>query len=182
MHAEERQARLERQLKCKYWSEESDEAHRSVPTSCLDPLQLKLGFSHLSIFSQSAERVARAAPNGVKKGATFLLVFRCLNHTHSSRKAFNGVQKGHVHSKKHKPQKIFLLTIDSGSPPAGLKDDADSRGELSWAHRERTLSRRICSNSWPCKTLACILRMLSASVPFPSGWIEKQVYAPLNSL
>ena len=84
MHAEEssRQARLERELKCK--SAESEKAHRSVLTSCLDPLELKLGFSRMSIFSQSAEQAARAAPNGVKKGATFLLVFRCLNHTASS--------------------------------------------------------------------------------------------------
>ena len=48
-----------------------------------------IGFSHMSIFRQSAERAARAAPNGVMKGVTFLLVFRCLNHTASSRKAFN---------------------------------------------------------------------------------------------
>ena len=93
MHAEERQARLKCELKCKW--EESDKAHRSVPISCLDPLESKLGFSHLSIFSQSAERAARAAPNGVKKRATFLLVFRCLNHTASSRKAFNS-DEGHT--------------------------------------------------------------------------------------
>ena len=69
----------------------------------------------MSIFSQSAERAARAAPNGVKKWATFLLVFRCLNHTASSRKAFYGVQKGQGHSKKHKPsKKYFLWTIDFG--------------------------------------------------------------------
>ena len=74
MHAGERQERLEPELKSK--SEESDKAHRSVPTSCLDPLESKLGFSHMSIFSQAAERVARAVPDGVKKGATFLLVFR----------------------------------------------------------------------------------------------------------
>ena len=42
MHAEERQARLARELKCK--SEESDKAHCSVPTSCFDPLESKLGF------------------------------------------------------------------------------------------------------------------------------------------
>ena len=78
-------------------SEESVKAYRRVPTSCLGPLESKLGFSHLSIFSQSAERAARAAPNGVKKGATFLLLFRSLNHTDSSRKPFNGVQKGQVH-------------------------------------------------------------------------------------
>ena len=121
MHAEERQARLERELKCK--SEESDEAHRSVPTSCLDPLQSKLGFSHMSIFSQSAERSAPAAPNGVKKGATFLLVFRCLNHTASSRKAFNGVQKGQVHSKKHKPSKnIFVDDRVRGHHPRALSE------------------------------------------------------------
>ena len=117
MHEEEKQARLECELKCK--SEESDKAHRSVPTSCLDLLESKLGFSHMSIFSQSAERAARAAPNGVKKGATFLLVFRCLNHTASSRKAFNGVQKSQVHSKKHKPSKKFLRTIDSGVTTRG---------------------------------------------------------------
>ena len=100
---------------------ESDKAHRSVPTSCLDPLEWKVGFSHMSIFSQSAERAARAAPNGVKKGATFLLVFRCLNHTASSRKAFNGVQKGQGHSKKHKPSKKYFCGWSiSGSPPAGL--------------------------------------------------------------
>ena len=120
MHAEERQARLERELKCKW--EETDKAHRSAPASCLDPLQSKLGFSHKSFFSQSTERAARAAPNGVKKGATVLLVFRCLNHTASSRKAFNGVQKGQVHSKKQKPsKKYFCWRSTSGSPPAGLK-------------------------------------------------------------
>ena len=53
MHAEEtcmqrrdsealHEGRLERELKCK--SEESDEAHRSVPTGCLDPIESKLGF------------------------------------------------------------------------------------------------------------------------------------------
>ena len=97
VHAEEKQARLEGELKCR-GDRESDKAHR----------ESKLGFSHMSIFSQSAERAARAAPNGVKKGATFLLVFRCLNHTASSRKAFNGVQKGQGHSKKHKPSKKIL--------------------------------------------------------------------------
>ena len=104
------------------WSA-SDKAHRSVPTSCLDPLESKLGFSHMSIFSQSAERAARAAPNGVKKGATFLLVFRCLNHTASSRKAFNGVQKGQVHSKKHKPSKKYFYVDDRfrGHHPRTLK-------------------------------------------------------------
>ena len=102
-------------------SEESVKAYRSVPTSCLDPLESKLGFSHLSIFNQSAERAARAAPNGVKKGATFLLLFRSLNHTDSSRKPFNGVQKGQVHSKKHKPsKKIFYGRSTQGSPTAGL--------------------------------------------------------------
>ena len=104
-------------------SEESVKAYRSVLTSCLDSVESKLGFSHLSIFSQSAERAARAAPNGVKKGATFLLLFRSLNHTDSSRKLFNGVQKGQVHSKKHKPsKKYFCGRSTQGSPPAGLKD------------------------------------------------------------
>ena len=120
MHAEERQARFERELKCK--SEESDRAHRSVPTSCLYPLESKLGFSHMSIFSQSAERAAQAAPNGIKKWATFLVVFRCLNLTASPLKAFDGVQKGQVHSKKHKPsKKYFCWRSTLGSPPAGLK-------------------------------------------------------------
>ena len=121
MHAEQRQERLERELKCmsRQRLEESVKAYRSVPTSCLDPLESKLGFSNLSIFSQSTERAARAAPNGVKKGATFLLLFRSLNHTDSSRKPFNGVQKGQVHSKKHKPKKIFLWTIDSGVTTRG---------------------------------------------------------------
>ena len=49
MHAEKRQARLERELKCK--SEESEKAHRSVPTSCLDPLESKLGFSQMSFLA-----------------------------------------------------------------------------------------------------------------------------------
>ena len=74
-------------------------------------LELFLHFgrrTNMSIFSQSAERAAGAAPNGVKKGATFLLVFRCLNLTASSRKAFNGVQKGQVHSKKHKLSKKYF--------------------------------------------------------------------------
>ena len=109
MHAaaEGRQARLERELKC---------------MSRQRPVESKLGFSHLSIFSQSAERAARAAPNGVKKGATFLLLFRSLNHTDSSRKPFNGVQKGQVHSKKHKPsKKYFCGRSTHRSPPAGLQ-------------------------------------------------------------
>ena len=119
MHAGERQARLERELKC--MSEESDKVHRSVPTSCLDPLESKLGFSHMSIISHSAERAVRAAPNGVKKGVTFLLVFRCLNHTASSRKALYGVQKGKVHSKKHKPSKnIFVDDRLRGHHPRAL--------------------------------------------------------------
>ena len=37
--------RLEREFKCR--SEESDKPHPSVPTSCIDPLQSKLGFSHM---------------------------------------------------------------------------------------------------------------------------------------
>ena len=134
MHAGDRQARLECELKCK--SEESDKAHRSVSTSCLDPLESKLGFSHMSLFSQSAERAARAAPNGVKKGATFLLVFRCLDLTASSRKAFIGVQKGQVHSKKHKPsKKYFCGRSTSGSPPAGLK---------ARANLQKVMTRRDC--------------------------------------
>ena len=118
MHAQERQARLQRELKCK--SEESDKAHRSVPTSCLDPLESKLGFSHMSIFSQSAERSARAAPNGVKERATFLLVFQCLNHTAISREAFNGVQKGQVNSKNtctSRQKKFFLDDRFRGNHP-----------------------------------------------------------------
>ena len=63
----------------------------------------------MSIFSQSAERAAWAAPNGIKKGATFFLVFRCLNHTASPPTALNGVQKGQVHSKKHKPSKNIFV-------------------------------------------------------------------------
>ena len=97
-------------------------AHR--PAVSIRLSRRKLGFSHMSIFSQSAERAARirAAPNGVKKGATFFLVFRCLNHTASSRKAFNGVQKSQVHSKKHKPSKKYFCGRSTlGSPPAGLK-------------------------------------------------------------
>ena len=86
------------------------------------PLESKLGFSHMSILGQTAERAARVAPNGVKKGTTFVLVFRCLNHTASPRKAFNGVQKARVHSKKHKPsKKIFCSRSTPGSPLAGLK-------------------------------------------------------------
>ena len=108
-------------VECKSDSEESDKAHGSVPTSCLDPLESNLGFSHMSIFSQSAEWAARAAPNGVEKGATFLLVFRCLNHTASSRKSFNGVHKGQVHSKKHKPSKKFWGRSIPGHHPRALK-------------------------------------------------------------
>ena len=108
--------------------QESDKAHRSVPTSCLDPLESNLGFSHMSIFSQSAGRAARAAPNGVKKGATFLLVFRCLIHTASSRKAFNVVQKGQVHSKKHKPSKnIFVDDRLRGHHPRALLNQESAR-------------------------------------------------------
>ena len=44
MHAEERQARLERELKRMSELEESVKAQRRVPTSCLDPLESKLGF------------------------------------------------------------------------------------------------------------------------------------------
>ena len=83
MHAEEKQSRLERELKwCK--SEESDNLKRTVayrPAVSIRFSRSLAGFSHMSIFNQPTERVARVAPNGVKKGATFLLVFRCLNHT-----------------------------------------------------------------------------------------------------
>ena len=105
MHAEERQEGLERELKCK--SEESDKAHRSVSTSCLDPLESKLGFFHMSIFSKSAERAAQAAPNGVKKGATFLLVIRCLNHTASSRKLSMGFRRAKFTQRNTNRQKNF---------------------------------------------------------------------------
>ena len=122
MHAEEKQARLEHELKCK--SEESDKAHRSVPTSCLDPLESKLGFSHKSIFSQSAEWPHERRPMASRKEQLSSSVFRCLNHTASSRKAFNGVQKGQGHSKKHKPSKKYIYGRSiSGSPPAGLREN-----------------------------------------------------------
>ena len=52
VNEEKRQARLERDSKCKL--KEGDEAHRTIPTSCLDPLESKLGFSHMFIYSQSA--------------------------------------------------------------------------------------------------------------------------------
>ena len=42
MHADDRQASLESELKCK--SEQSDKAQGGVPTGCLDPLQSNLGF------------------------------------------------------------------------------------------------------------------------------------------
>ena len=51
---------------------------------------------------------ARAAPNGVKEGTTFRLVFRCLNHTFFSWKVFHGFQKGQVHSRKHKLSKKYF--------------------------------------------------------------------------
>ena len=66
--------------------------------------------------------------------ATFLLVFRCLNHTAISRKAFNGVQKGQVHSKKHKPsKKYFCGRLTPGSPPADLNSHCVSLGWASFA-------------------------------------------------
>ena len=150
MHAEERLARETRTwVEVHVTSEESVKAYRSVPTSCLDPLESKLGFSHLSIFSQSAELAARAAPNGVKKGATFLLLFRSLNHTDSSRKPFNGVQKGQVHSKKHKPsKKIFCGRSTQGSPPAGL-NPKDYRIPM-----ETGVSRKIIFRVWASGTTA----------------------------
>ena len=74
MHAEEkRQARLEPELKCK--SEESNKVHRSMPTSCLDPLESKPGFSNISVFSQFVERAARKAPIASKKEQLSSLLF-----------------------------------------------------------------------------------------------------------
>ena len=120
MHAEERQARLERESKCK--SEESDKAHRSVPTSCLDPLESKLGFSHMSIFSQSWA-AARTAPNGVKKGGIFLPAFRCLNHTASSQKSFSWVSEGPSSLKETQTVKKISFVDDRlrGHHPWALK-------------------------------------------------------------
>ena len=65
--------RLEREPKCK--SDESDKAHRSIPTSCLDPLESKLGFSHMFIFSQSAERPHVQRPMVSRKEQLFSLFF-----------------------------------------------------------------------------------------------------------
>ena len=119
LHAGERLARLKRESKCK--SEESDKAHRSVLTSCLDSHESKLRFSHMSFFETVRLAAARAAPNDVKKGATFLLVFRCLNHTASARKAFHGFQKRQLHSKKHKLSKnIFVDDRFRGHHPCAL--------------------------------------------------------------
>ena len=107
-------------------SEESVKAYRSVPTSCLDPVESKLGFSHLSIFSHSPERAARAAPNGVKKGATFLLLFRSLNHTDSSRKPFNGFRRAKFTQRNTNIQKyIFVDDRLRGHHPRALKAEQD---------------------------------------------------------
>ena len=96
-------------------------AYRPAVSIRLGP---RLGFPTCLFLASplSGPHERRATPNGVKKGATFLLVFRCLNHTASSRKAFNGVEKGQGHSKKHKPsKKCFCGRSTPGSPPAGLK-------------------------------------------------------------
>ena len=73
MHAEESQARLERESNCK--SEESDKEHRSVPTCCLDPLEAKLGFSPMSNFTQSADWLQERCPMASRKEQLFSLFF-----------------------------------------------------------------------------------------------------------
>ena len=120
MHAEERQARLERELKC--MSRQRRVSKRTVAYRPAVSIRLSrsLGFPTCLFLVSLLSGAARAAPNGVKKGATFLLLFRSLNHTDSSRKPFNGVQKGQVHSKETQTfKKIFLWTIDSGVTTRG---------------------------------------------------------------
>ena len=128
MHEEERQARLERELKC--MSRQRRVSKRTVAYRPAVSIRLSrsLGFPTclflVSLLSGPHER----RPMASRKEQLSSSFFLSLNHTDSSRKPFNGVQKGQVHSKKHKPsKKYFCGRSTQGSPPAGLKGKLRSK-------------------------------------------------------
>ena len=95
MHADEKQARFERELKCK--SEESDKAHRPAVSI---RLSRSLGFPTCLFLASPLSGPHERGPIASRKEQVcsfFSLNTACL------RKAFNGVKKGQVHSEKHKP-------------------------------------------------------------------------------
>ena len=65
--------RLQLELKCK--SEESYKADRSVPTSCLDPLESELGFFHMSILASPLSEPHERCPMTSRKDQLFSLFF-----------------------------------------------------------------------------------------------------------
>ena len=86
----------------------SDKAHRSIPTRCLDPLESKHGFSHMSIFSQSAEQLHEQR----QERSNFYPCYSFLEPHSLFKRSFYGFQKGQAHCQKDKLSKKFLLTID----------------------------------------------------------------------
>ena len=127
---EEGQERLEVQVRGAW----SGKAHRSVPTG----LERTDRVFPAIYFQPVSWGAARAAPNGVKEGTTFRLVFRCLNHTFVSWKVFHGFQKGQVHSGKQKlSKKYFCRWSSPGSPPAGLKFLTNHHRQKQFSQNER---------------------------------------------
>ena len=115
MQARDKQARLERESKCKSEEIESDKVHRCVPISCLDPLESKIGFSHMSIFSQSAERSRERRPMASGKSNVSPCVSLLEQHRFFMR-SFSWVSEGPISSllETTNCQTIFLLTINFG--------------------------------------------------------------------
>ena len=120
MHAGERHARLERELKCK--SEESDKAHCIANQPAVSiRLSRSLGFP-TCLFLASPLSGRTSGAQWRQERSNFPPCFSLIEPPPaSSRKAFNGVQKGQGHSKKHKQsKKYFCGRSTPGSPPAGL--------------------------------------------------------------
>ena len=134
--------------------------------------------------------------NGGKKGSTFLLVLRCLNHTSSSRKALHGVQEGQAHSKKHKLSKKYFCgrSIPGSPPPARLKKKMTRPPDPSFDPQETPNTQLIsCSLISIFYTTGLALSLLLipgsrnmnkkpavvVSIFFLSGWTTK-LHQPLS--
>ena len=122
MHAEERQERLERELKC--MSRQRRVSKRTVAYRPAVSIRLSrsLGFPTclflVSLLSGPHERRPMASRKEQLSSSFFVAWTTRTLHENLSM----GVQKGQVHSKKHKPsKKYFCGRSTQGSPPAGLK-------------------------------------------------------------
>ena len=136
MLAGERQAsRLERELKCK--SEESDKAHRSVPTSCPDPLESKLGLSYMSLLASLLSGPHERRPMASRKEQLSSLFFAAWTTWPLHEKLSMGFKRAKFTQRNtNRPKNIFVDDRLRGHHPRAL-NNVSAEGFIREAKRAR---------------------------------------------